>query len=576
MHSSSRHRAPSRGKQSLAFQLGVRHPARARLLIVLAALAAALAPLASATGSPQAVTLGPPTLTPGSPQIPDPLPAPRALPSATPNPSATPPSNTCSPELASLLKNAQPINLAVALRLAETANLDIAQARQVVAGAQAALKRASVMALPNFNLGSTYAKHEGNLQKTEGNIIKANKDSLFVGGGPSMAFQLNEALFAPLVGRQLFASTQAGLRRVTNDTLLQVAGAYLNVLRARRRLARVEETLDYLTSDRPSRARGGSKGLLPVVTAIQEAGGAVAFKSEVERVRVEVLRRQEERVGLVQEFLVTSAELARLLRLDPAVPLWPIEDFRFPMPLAGEDYAGRPLADLVGVALNNRPELAENQALVRAAVQRVRTAQYRPLLPNLVLNYNWGDFGGGPDLNGTTVQGTKVVTIPGFGPSGQIHHFAPRTDFDVTLMWRLNNLGLGNLAEIREQQAAARQASLRLLQVRDRVIAQVVQSLEMVQGWRQRLEVSRSALFDARGLADGPVFRSLRLNFERIREVTTTRPLEVLDSIRGLNDLLDVYASAVTDYEQSQFRLLTALGFPATALIDRAAGTPPH
>ena len=97
----------------------------------------------------------------------------------------------------------------------------------------------------------------------------------------------------------------------------------------------------------------------------------------MERVRVEVLRRQEEKVGALQEFRVAMAELARLVRLDPTIPLWPVEDFRYPMELPGAGLAETPLEELVRVALNNRPELAENQALVRAAVERVRTARFR-------------------------------------------------------------------------------------------------------------------------------------------------------------------------------------------------------
>ncbi len=489
----------------------------------------------------------------------------QVLPTTLPAPAAV-------PVVPAWAAHAQPVNLPSALRLAETANLDIAQAREVVSRAEAALLRARVTAVPNFNLGSTYTKHEGTLVKTEGNVIYANKDSLFVGGGPSLSFQITEALFAPLLARQVRTSTQAGLRRVHNDVMLAVADAYLNVLRARRRLARVEETLDYLASDRPSPMRAGSRGLLPVVEAVQAAGLAEALKSEVERVRVEILRRQEERQAAVQDFLVATAELARLVRLDPEIPLWPIEDFRFPLPLSGEDYLQRPVDQLVEVALNNRPELAENQAFVRAAVARVRTAQYRPLLPNVVLNYNWGDFGGGPDLNAPIISGGKVTNVPGFGPSGQIHHFSPRADFDVTVVWRLQNMGLGNLAEIREQQAAARQATLRLLQVRDLVVTEVVQAKELVAGWRQRLDTTRLALFDADGKPNGPVFRSLRLNFERIREVEKTRPLEVLDSIRGLNDLLEAYGQALTDYERAQFRLLRALGLPPQLLFEAVCG----
>src|SRR5207302_4854187 len=135
------------------------------------------------------------------------------------------------------------------------------------------------------------------------------------------------------------------------------------------------------------------------------------------------------------------------------------------------------------------------QALVRAAVERVRSARLRPWLPNLVINYNWGDFGGGPDPNPPIIVGTKVTTVPGFGPSGQLHHMNTRADLDASVVWRLQNLGLGNLAEIREQQSLARQASLRLLQTQDRVAAQVVQAQELVEGWKQRVQITRTALF---------------------------------------------------------------------------------
>jgi outer membrane protein TolC len=469
------------------------------------------------------------------------------------------------------MPGALPISLPVALRLAWVANLDIAQAREVVAQARAALQRAQVAVLPNFNLGSTYTHHEGNIQKTEGNIIKANRDSLFVGGGPSVSFSFAEAIFLPLAARQIFEATQAGLQRVNNDTFLAVADAYLSVLRARRRLARIDETLDYLLSTVPAPSRSESKGLFPLMRDFVETGAAEAVVAELERVRVEVMRRQEERVAILQDFRTASAELARLLRLDPAVPLWPLEDFRVPMPLPGEAWMAQPVEELAVVALSNRPEVAESRAVVRAAFERLRTARFRPLLPNVVMNYSWGDFGGSPDPNPPIVRGTTVVTQPGFGPSGRILHFNTRTDFDAALVWRLQNLGFGNLAEVRQLQAEYRQLDLRRLQTLDRILAQVVQAYEGVVDWRERMAISRSALFDNQGRPTGPVFESLRLTFDRIRSAPGTRTLEALDSIRSLNDLLDAYGQAVTDYERARFRLLIALGMPAQGLIDPAA-----
>ena len=52
--------------------------------------------------------------------------------------------------------------------------------------------------------------------------------------------------------------------------------------------------------------------------------------------------------------------------------------------------------------------------------------------------------------------------------------------------------------------------------------------------------------------------------------VPGARPLEVLDSIRGLNDTLEAYGQAVTDYERSRFRLLLTLGLPPEAILDPA------
>jgi hypothetical protein len=137
----------------------------------------------------------------------------------------------------------------------------------------------------------------------------------------------------------------------------------------------------------------------------------------------------------------------------------------------------------------------------------------------------------------------------------------------VSLVWRLQNLGLGNLAEQREQRALHEQTILRQLQIRDQVMTQVVQAHEQVQQTRERLRITQSSLYTSSGAPDGPVYRSVLLNFQRVRG-GEGRPLELLDSIRSLNDLLDSYSQAMTDYERARFRLLVALGLPSQGLLD--------
>ena len=484
-------------------------------------------------------------------------------------------------EIVSVDKEAVPLTLGSALRLAQLGNLDIAQTRAVVDQARAALTRAQVGWLPNINTGSTYSHHEGNIQKTEGNIIKVNRDSLGLGTGPSMSIQLSDAIFGPLIAGQLKAASEASLRTVSNDALFAVADAYFNILRARRRLARIDDTLENLTSERPSLLRADSKGLFPLVRDFVEVGRKEALKSDLARVDVEVMRRKEEREAALQEFAFARAELARLLALDPTTPLWPAEDFRKPVAIPTDEWLAQSLDDLLLFAIQNRPELAQDQALTRAALERVRQAKMRPLLPIFSAGYSWGGFGGGPDLNTSIIQPpltkggpVRVTAQAGFSGSGRISNFNTRTDFDVGLTWRLQNFGFGNRAEIREQEGAERQALMRQLQSKDRVAAQLVQTHEQILAWQKRLAVTRLTLFDADQKPVGPAYQSVRLNFDRIRG-GEGRPLEVLDSIRSLNDTLELYAQAVTEYERTRFRLLIVLGLPSPRIIDSFTLPPP-
>jgi outer membrane protein TolC len=468
-----------------------------------------------------------------------------------------------------------------ALRLASLSNLDIALARQVVEQAQAGRELARVIWLPNINVGSTYVDHEGRIQQANGNILDVNRNSLFVGGGPSITLGLNELLFTPPIARRIFQAAEGAQGRVTNDTMLAVSESYFNILRALRHVARVEQTLLYLTSEQ-TLPLTNSKGLLPLIRDFVKVGEALP--SDLARVEVEVVRRREDGQQALQELRVAMAELARLLRLDPQQLLWPLEDIQWPIAIPGDAWLDCETPELIAFAEGYRPEVAENNALVRVAQAQLRSAIWKPLLPNLVTTYNAGGFGGSPNRN-TSLKTNDPLSGPIDRPiesSGNISRFGARTDWDVALIWRLQNMGFGNLAQIHGQRAVREQALVRQGLALTRIAAQVVQAVSQIEQTAERTRILQAGLFDKNGRPGGPVYRSLRLNMLRIRG-GQGRPLEVLDSIRGLNDTLASYASAVTDYERARFRLLYALGIPARGLLDpkcmpqppcRASGKP--
>jgi outer membrane protein TolC len=340
-----------------------------------------------------------------------------------------------------------------------------------------------------------------------------------------------------------------------------VAEAYLQLLRARRRIARADLTLDFLTNEKASELRDNLKGLLPLVRDFVEVGGKDALRSDLTRMQVEVVRRREDRALAIQDLRVASRELSRLLRLDPAVPLWPVDDISRPLPVPGEDLAGRDIAELIRIAMSNRPELVEQQFVTDATRERIRAARYKPYVPAVIANLSYGGYGGGP-IRDPRVKFNDPINGPidkPITPPDSIHRFGPRTDFELGLLWRVDNLGLGNRADVREKQAVFEQARIRLQQIEDTVGAQVAAQREAVLRSKDRIEITRPALFDDKGQLTGAAFQSIRLNFRRIFG-GEGRPLEALDSIRGLNDMMEAYIQAISDYERARLRLLNAAG----------------
>jgi hypothetical protein len=116
--------------------------------------------------------------------------------------------------------------------------------------------------------------------------------------------------------------------------------------------------------------------------------------------------------------------------------------------------------------------------------------------------------------------------------------------------------------------------------LQDRVVSQVVRVTERLRRAEQRLNIYEAGLFDEQKRPNGAVYRSIGLNFYRIRG-TAGIPLEVLDSIIRLNDVLLGYADSLSDYDRERYRLLLALGLPPAGLLDPSClplppAPPPH
>jgi outer membrane protein TolC len=283
---------------------------------------------------------------------------------------------------------------------------------------------------------------------------------------------------------------------------------------------------------------------------------AVATPLDLARARAELARRQQAVRSAYERWHLASAELVRLLRLDAAAIVEPMEPPDLRLTLVPPTV---PVDELIPVGLTNRPELAAQQALVQATLYRLRAEKLRPLMPSVLVRGA-----------STPVTGTLAGGYFGGGLNRTLSHFGARGDFDVQVLWELQNLGFGNRAAVRQQQSQNRLALLELFRIQDRVAAEVAAA-------HAQLLSAAGRVGDAeRGVKEAA--ESVRLHLQGLYQTRQpgapgpasllVRPQEAVAAVQALSLAYGDYYAAAADYNRAQFRLYRALGRPARALAD--------
>jgi len=434
-----------------------------------------------------------------------------------------------------------PINLPTALHLVGSRPIDVQLASERIRGALAGLDLAKAAWLPTVTIGGDYNRHDGPIQDADGTIVNASRGSwlfgLGTGIGQAAIFSLTDAIFGPLAAKQTLAAREADLAATTNNTMVTVTDAYFAVEQYRGELA---GALD---------ATRKAEELVRRVEKLSE----VIPPLEIPRAEAELERRKEAELLARERWQVASAELARILRLDlRTAEIQPLEPPHLLICLIDLKQC---VDDLVVVGLTHRPELAANQAQVQAALTLLRQEKYRPLIPSVLLR-GWS----------TPVTGTLAMGVFGGGTNGNLGNTGLRDDFDLQLLWQLDNLGFGNLAKARQRASDHRAAILELLRTQDRIAAEVAQAYAQAQQAARRVGVAERMV----KLSLDSYEKNL-IGLGQTRRVgdlvqTVVRPQEVLQAVQALAQAYTSYYVAIADSNRAQFRLYRALGQPAQIL----------
>ena len=207
-----------------------------------------------------------------------------------------------------------PINLATALRLADARPLIVAAAQAKVWLAEADLTQAKVLWLPQINIGFDFlhVRHDGDarprLQQRVSSPRPSYTNFFYGGGGLTAYFATTDAIYQPLVARQVLNSRHMDIQSAKNDALLQTADAYFMVHQYRGIFAGVLYTVE----------RGRE-----LVSEINDLSRDLVPAFEVDRARNMLADLQQQAVLARQQWRVKSARLTKVLRLDPRAVVEP-------------------------------------------------------------------------------------------------------------------------------------------------------------------------------------------------------------------------------------------------------------
>jgi outer membrane protein TolC len=426
-----------------------------------------------------------------------------------------------------------PIDLHTALRVAQADNPTIAQAEARAREAQARLAQSRLLWLPDLTAGTSYLRHDGQIQNSRGEVFTTSRSSLFIGSGPQLRVDTSDALFLPLIAERLAEARSAEATAVGNTIQLEVALAYLDLVQVHGLLA--------INADTLARARQ----MLDRAEAAEKAGVSKT-RADVNRANTEVQLRLQERIILQGRVGQASARLARLLLLRPSIDLVPADSTVLPVTLVPPE---KSLDELVALGLANRPELAAARASASAADVLVRQARLDPLIPRLQVDYLAGGFGG--------------------GRNDLIGNFNGRGDAIVSAVWELRNLGLGYRTEIQARRAHQDQAQYRVAEVQALVGAEIAEAAKIASARYQALNAAQEAVKQA-----AEMYRKLlETQFGILDPKKQYDALEPLIAIQTLNQARVEYLNSVIEFNRAQFRLYTALGQPALCALPDAVST---
>lgn len=367
-------------------------------------------------------------------------------------------------------------------------------------------------------------------------------------------FKGGDILYTALQDKHNYKAARAHLKGTVNDILLEAADDYYDLVRSdvllQIRIKAVEVSRALLTVNKDLFDNGVNTQL----DVLQAKYQLSADKQHL--IRQQIDRRKR------------AVHLANTLNADTGVDL--SVGSRMVSKQRLVDKVLKP-ADLLQIAIDRRPELKKYDELRLAAKDAVKVAR-SALLPSVAVSGNvigTGSRATSLSSSGSTqqtslssnglsagaVSSSAGLPLAAPGTASGTPHYTTRSLFTigVGVEWNLGGLGIQQVSQVRASQYQARQAQLEFSKELERITKEVRDAyLSSISAENLIIETTDAVKYAEEGL---------RLAELRFQEGVGTY-LDVINAQHDYTNSLIDKANALIDFNQSQVRLVHAIGVP--------------
>ena len=402
-----------------------------------------------------------------------------------------------------------PIDLETTLRLISKNNLDIALARQGIHSAYAKVLLADVKFIPNINPVYRFWRHEGFTQGTNGDFVDVDKQNTLLAMGVSVKWPLGDAIYSRLSALKQYDVSNAGLDIVTQETLLNGAYSYFELLKQDRRIA-ISETA----------VKTSQKSVGELEASVKAGRG---FQGDLFRAKAQLSHIQIELSRSLEDFKLASIKLASLLSLEQNIELYPADTDVVLLNMVEEKDVDKQIL----MAIENRPEITSIKKQVESDKFDHDSATIGPWIPELQIDTSFGKFG--PVLGDLDRQNT----------------------FQILLGWKIGQGGFLDNGRQELADSRVRVSEIKFVRTVQKITEEVKSANTTAASRIEQLNFAKQEVKDAED--------SLRL-FQERQAAGTGMPFELLQAEDALTRAKLDYLYAASEYNKAQYNLFTRIG----------------